>query len=66
MLEGTDSCSVQIINQSPQTFLTNLSKLRIYPCKIPTVITETSIVSTRIYGPLNFRELKTLTFLQTL
>ena len=25
----------------PQTFLTNPSKLRIYLCKIPTVITET-------------------------
>jgi hypothetical protein len=29
------------LSQSPQTFLTNPSKLRIYLCKIPTVITET-------------------------
>jgi hypothetical protein len=28
----------------PQTFLTNAAKLRIYRCKIPTVITETLIV----------------------
>jgi hypothetical protein len=28
----------------PQTFLTNPSKLRIYLCKIPAVITETLIV----------------------
>jgi hypothetical protein len=32
------------LNQFPQTFLANPSKLRIYPCKIPTVITETLIV----------------------
>ena len=31
-------------SQFPKKFLTNPSKLRIYPCKIPTVITETSIV----------------------
>ena len=31
-------------SQFPQTFLTNPSKLRIYRCKIPTVITETLIV----------------------
>jgi hypothetical protein len=29
------------LRQFPQTFLTNPSKLRIYLCKIPTVITET-------------------------
>jgi hypothetical protein len=31
------------VSQFPETFLTNPSKLRIYPCKIPTVITETLI-----------------------
>ena len=34
------------LSQFPQTFLTNPSKLRIYPCKIPTVITESLIVYT--------------------
>ena len=29
------------IESVPQTFLTNPSKLRIYLCKIPTVMTET-------------------------
>jgi hypothetical protein len=32
------------LSQYPQTFLTNPSKLRIYLCKIPTVITETLTV----------------------
>jgi hypothetical protein len=32
------------LSQFAQTFLTNPSKLRIYPCKIPTVNTETLIV----------------------
>ena len=32
----------------PQPFLTNPSKLRIYLCKVPTVITETLIVLTRL------------------
>jgi hypothetical protein len=31
-------------SQCPENFLTNPSKLRIYQCKIPTVITETLIV----------------------
>jgi hypothetical protein len=35
MFEGTDLIK---LNESVQTFLTNPSKL--YPCKIPTVITE--------------------------
>ena len=35
-----------------ESVLTNPSKLRIYPCKIPTVITETLIVLTRIHAPL--------------
>jgi hypothetical protein len=40
MFEGTDS----VFNtEFPQTFLTNPSKLRIYLCKIPAVITETLI-----------------------
>jgi hypothetical protein len=34
-------------SEFPQTFLTNPSKLRIYLCKIPTVITETLTVSTK-------------------
>jgi hypothetical protein len=42
MFEETDSV-LNIISQFPQIFLTN-SKLRIYVCKIPTVITETLIV----------------------
>ena len=33
------------LSQFPQTFLTNPSRLRIYRCKIPTVITETLIDS---------------------
>ena len=32
------------LSQFPETFLTNPSKLRIYLCKIPTVITKTLIV----------------------
>ena len=40
MFEGTDSKCLTT-NQFPQTFLTNLLKLRIYLYKIPTVITET-------------------------
>jgi hypothetical protein len=31
------------MSQFPQTFLTNPSKLRIYLCKIPTVMTETQM-----------------------
>jgi hypothetical protein len=42
MFEETDS--MFNTESVPQTFLTNLSKQRIYPCKIPTVITETLIV----------------------
>jgi hypothetical protein len=41
MFEETDSVF-------PQTFRTNPSKLRIYLCKIPTVITETFIVQTKL------------------
>jgi hypothetical protein len=42
MFEGTD----WVFNAKlvPETFLANPSKLRIYLCKIPTVITETLIV----------------------
>jgi hypothetical protein len=43
MFEGTDFV-FNILSQFHQTFLTNPLKLRIYPCKIPTVITETLIV----------------------
>jgi hypothetical protein len=32
------------VNQFPQKFLTNPSELRLYLCKISTVITETLIV----------------------
>ena len=39
MFEETDL--VLTLSQLPETFLTNPSKLRIYLCKIPTVITET-------------------------
>ena len=46
MFEGTDS--VSNISQLPQRFLTNPSKLRIYLCKIPTVVTETLIVYTSL------------------
>jgi hypothetical protein len=46
MFQGTASV-LEHITHSPQTFLTNPSKLRIYPCKIPAVITETLIVNTR-------------------
>ena len=42
MFEGTDT-GYAIVSQFPQTFLTNPSKLRIYLCEIPTVITETVI-----------------------
>ena len=42
------------MTQFPQTILTNPSKLIIYPCKIPTVITETLIV----YIQLNFSEVE--------
>jgi hypothetical protein len=42
MFERTDS--VLTLGQFPQTFLTNPSKLRIYICKILTVITGTLIV----------------------
>ena len=42
MFEATDSSLT--LDQFSQTFLTNPSKLKIYPCKIPTVITETLIV----------------------
>jgi hypothetical protein len=41
MFEGTDSL---FNTESPQTFLRNPSKLGIYLCKIPTVITDTLIV----------------------
>ena len=40
MFEGIDS-----VLKLSRTFLTNPSKLRIYLCKIPTVITETLIAS---------------------
>jgi hypothetical protein len=39
---------VLTLSRLPQTFLTNLSKLRIYLCKILTVITETLIVLIRL------------------
>ena len=49
MFEGTDSVfeatdSVLNTESVPSTFLTDPSKLRIYLCKIPTVITETLTV----------------------
>ena len=42
MFEETDL--VLKLRQFSHTFLTNPSKLRVYPCKIPTVITEALIV----------------------
>ena len=42
MFKGVSQCLT--LSQFPQTFLTNPSKLRIYMCKMPTVITETLIV----------------------
>ena len=47
MFEGTDSV-FNTYSQFPQTFLTNPSKLRIYLCKIRTVITEILIVLTSL------------------
>ena len=45
MLEGTDTVFNSLKrSQPPRTFLTNLSKRRIYRCKIHTVTTETLIV----------------------
>ena len=41
---GTDLVFNIDFSKFPQTFLTNPPKLRIYLCKIPTVITETLIV----------------------
>ena len=35
---------IQCLSQFPETLTRNPSKLRIYPCKIPTVITETLLV----------------------
>ena len=47
MSEGTDS---MLLSTVPSNIaLINPSKLTIYRCKIPTVITETLIVSTRLY-----------------
>ena len=47
MFEGTVLDSV-FNTEFPQTFLTNPSKLTIFRCRIPTVITETLIVSIRL------------------
>ena len=43
MFEGL-AHAVFNIESVAQTFLTNPSKRRIYPCKIPTVITESLMV----------------------
>ena len=52
-----------MLSPVPQTFLTNPSNLRIYLCKIPTVITESSIghrIKIHIEGPLTSEALKFL------
>jgi hypothetical protein len=47
MFEELTHCLTLRLSRFPRTFLTNPSKLRIYRCKIPTVITETLIAETR-------------------
>ena len=50
MFERTADLVLNVESVPSQTLLTNPSKLRIYPCKTPTVITETLIMWSSVWA----------------